>query len=605
MENTKKDRTQLKSYFRSNAAPSEQNFKDFIDAGLNQKEDGIAKIQDGPLAIEAAGSSQDLLHFYAKFSDVKPTWKLSQKIGDRPGFLLLTGNDAPRLFIDSETGKTGIGTKTPSGRLHVYEETGSVPSADTGAFVLEHGDLKGQSSIVFKTKANRPKDTGFITFQEDTAEVPGANILTIGTGESTSTSNHLALLPSGNVGIGTKTPTAKLDVNGTVRLKTGNQGAGKVLTSDLNGNATWAQPQVRRDYRPYGTPTYCWDGTLKTAQNGTDPQTQLSSRGAATISKYDGFNPWFFKSMFILSNLSTEAIGTDAPPVNGIYLTLPATPGVHNALLLSTIDRDRWSVFTVWLCDSNGNNCVKIMRSSNNANGSPSGLSNDGTTPSGNMSSYMIGPRNATKETNEHAWINFPVTAQQVATYSNNGNLKFLLTNGYNFYTNDTNWVYLSGFALVPNMYGFTQHPALVLHWGLNGNVTKDLSWHSIWNNDGLAQVLTNSTAVVHVKVVDSDQDLLVTFYEHNNGWHGGTLLINVGTNPMIFSPSDAIIGIGKMLYSGRMYSRPQSILIPKEIVKEQLIKTAAAVPSMLKLTLRNPGGMSYHLRGIDTEIFY
>ena len=43
----KKDRTQLKAYFKSNAAPTEQNFKDFIDANLNQKEDGIAKIPDG------------------------------------------------------------------------------------------------------------------------------------------------------------------------------------------------------------------------------------------------------------------------------------------------------------------------------------------------------------------------------------------------------------------------------------------------------------------------------------------------------------------------------------------------------------------------------
>ena len=605
MENTKKDRTQLKSYFRSNAAPTEQNFKDFIDAGLNQKEDGIAKIQDGPLAIEAVGSAQDLFHFYAKFSDVKPAWKLSQKIGDRPGFLLLTGNDAPRFFIDSESGKTGIGTKTPSGRLHVYEETGSIPSADTGAFVLEHGDLKGQSSIVFKTKANRPKDTGFITYQEDTAEVPGANILTIGTGESTSTSNHLALLPSGNVGIGTKTPTAKLDVNGTVRLKTGNQGVGKVLTSDLNGNANWVQPQVRRDYRPYGTPTYCWDGTLKTAENGGEPQAQLSARGAGTFVKYNNFEPWFYKSMFSLNALSAEAFGTDAPPVNGVYLTLPATPGVHNALLLSTIDRDRWSVFTVWLCDANGSNCVKIARSSNNANGSATGLSNDGSAVSGTMSSYLIGPRNSTKEINEHAWMNFPITADQVATYSTNGNLKFILTSGANFNTNEPNLVYLSGFALVPNPYGFTQHPGLVLHWGLNGNASNDLKWHSVWNNDGLVKVDANTTSNIYVKVVDPNQDLLVTFYEHNNGWHGGTLLINVGTNPTIFSPSDAIIGIGKMLYSGRMYYRPQSILIPKEIVKAQLAKSGSAVPSMLRLILRNPGGFPYHFRGADTEIFF
>ncbi|MES2554632.1 MAG: hypothetical protein V4604_00700 [Bacteroidota bacterium] len=603
MENTKKDRTQLKSYFRSNAAPTEQNFKDFIDAGLNQKEDGIAKIQDGPLAIESVGNAQDLLHFYAKFSDVKPAWKISQKIGDRPGFLLLNGNDQPRLFIDSESGKTGIGTKTPSGRLQVYEETGSAPAADSGTFVLEHGDAKGQSSIVFKTKTNRPADIGYISWQEDSSEVPGANILTIGT--QAAPANHVALMPGGNVGIGTKAPAAKLDVNGSVRLKTGNQGVGKVLTSDLNGVANWAQPQVRRDYRPYGTPTYVWDGTTTTAENGGDPTAQLSVRGAASFEKYNNFVPWFYKSMFTLNNLSSEAIGTDTPPVNGIYLTLPVTQGIHNALLLSGIDRDRWSVITVWLCDSNGNNCVKIARSSNNANGSASGLPNDGSAVSGNMSSYLIGPRNSTKEVNEHAWMTFPITSEQVTTYSNNGNLKFILTTGYNYYTNHPTVFFLSGFALVPNQYGFTQHPGLVLHWGLNGNMTNDLKWVGIWNNEGLVKVEPLTTNTIFVKVVDPNQDLLVTFYEHNAGWHGGTLLINVGNNKQVFSPSDAFIGIGKMLYSGRMYSRPQSILIPKDIVKAQLVKSSSAVPAMLPLVLRNPGGLPYHFRGVDTEIFY
>jgi len=41
------------------------------------------------------------------------------------------------------------------------------------------------------------------------------------------------------VGIGTNNPTAKLQVNGSIRYIDGNQAAGRVLTSDGNGNATW------------------------------------------------------------------------------------------------------------------------------------------------------------------------------------------------------------------------------------------------------------------------------------------------------------------------------------------------------------------------------
>ncbi|MBN2357361.1 hypothetical protein JXO59_14705, partial [candidate division KSB1 bacterium] len=45
---------------------------------------------------------------------------------------------------------------------------------------------------------------------------------------------------SGLVGIRTNTPTADLDVNGTVRIRGGSPAAGKVLmATDSNGNAGW------------------------------------------------------------------------------------------------------------------------------------------------------------------------------------------------------------------------------------------------------------------------------------------------------------------------------------------------------------------------------
>ena len=47
---------------------------------------------------------------------------------------------------------------------------------------------------------------------------------------------------SNSVGIGGVSPTAKLHVLGTVRLQTGNEGAGKILQSDASGNADWVTP---------------------------------------------------------------------------------------------------------------------------------------------------------------------------------------------------------------------------------------------------------------------------------------------------------------------------------------------------------------------------
>ena len=54
--------------------------------------------------------------------------------------------------------------------------------------------------------------------------------------------NALTILKGGNIGLGTENPTATLDVAGTVKIADGSQGTGKVLTSDVDGNATWQNP---------------------------------------------------------------------------------------------------------------------------------------------------------------------------------------------------------------------------------------------------------------------------------------------------------------------------------------------------------------------------
>lgn len=52
--------------------------------------------------------------------------------------------------------------------------------------------------------------------------------------------NALFAQYGGNVGIGTASPGAKLEVAGQVKITGGTPGAGKVLTSDADGLAVWA-----------------------------------------------------------------------------------------------------------------------------------------------------------------------------------------------------------------------------------------------------------------------------------------------------------------------------------------------------------------------------
>ena len=52
----------------------------------------------------------------------------------------------------------------------------------------------------------------------------------------------MRITSTGAVGIGTTTPGAKLQVTGTMKIVDGSQGAGKVLTSDASGLASWTTP---------------------------------------------------------------------------------------------------------------------------------------------------------------------------------------------------------------------------------------------------------------------------------------------------------------------------------------------------------------------------
>ncbi|MCP4001954.1 MAG: hypothetical protein GY727_13680, partial [Gammaproteobacteria bacterium] len=75
-----------------------------------------------------------------------------------------------------------------------------------------------------------------------TANVLGYNLTNataIGANAVVSQDSSLVLGNAANVGIGTSAPNAKLHVAGDIKIVDGNQAAGKLLTSDAGGRASW------------------------------------------------------------------------------------------------------------------------------------------------------------------------------------------------------------------------------------------------------------------------------------------------------------------------------------------------------------------------------
>lgn len=125
-----KDRSQLKSYFLTDAVPTQDQFGELIDGMLNQRDDGVAKQAGHPLCIEAAGdreSAKATLQLYDSFADDDPAWTvgLNPRIdADDPatarrGLSVHGADGASRLFIDQASGRVGIGTLEPRAALHV------------------------------------------------------------------------------------------------------------------------------------------------------------------------------------------------------------------------------------------------------------------------------------------------------------------------------------------------------------------------------------------------------------------------------------------------------------------------------------------------------
>jgi hypothetical protein len=139
------------------------------------------------------------------------------------------------FFLNSTSKNIGIGTAAPGAKLHILEATGSAASANAGSLLIDHADSGGASSIVFRSKGNAGSDHAYLEYKErnpDIANNVESGLLTLGI--QNDADDHIALIPSGNVGIGTKVPTSKLHVAGTLGVTGATNLAALTATGSTN-----------------------------------------------------------------------------------------------------------------------------------------------------------------------------------------------------------------------------------------------------------------------------------------------------------------------------------------------------------------------------------
>lgn len=139
-------------------------------------------------------------------------------------------------------GNVGIGTASPTAKLEVNGTVKLMGNNSPGDWIIGYNN--GTDDYLSASYYSREHYNLLVSDSVNGGFWGQLQIGDAGAGVGVEFNSRVNIVtqmsPSfGNFGIGTTSPTAKLHVVGSLNFTTGNEGMGKVLTSDASGNADW------------------------------------------------------------------------------------------------------------------------------------------------------------------------------------------------------------------------------------------------------------------------------------------------------------------------------------------------------------------------------
>jgi hypothetical protein len=206
--------------------------------------DAIAEPASGLLIYQ---SDETPGFYYNAGTPATPDW---QMVGSNAGTFSLWTDSGNNIYFNE--GNVGIGLDNPQHQLHINLDLkagegrfGSIPQNILGLGPDFYGGETGLFDIdADKLIAGKDYTSGVYQY----GGTPG--------------SSEGLFINSGKVGIGIQDPTQMLDIDGLVRIRKGDPGPGKVLTSDADGVASWETPEDTSKWSETGNNIYRIEGNV-------------------------------------------------------------------------------------------------------------------------------------------------------------------------------------------------------------------------------------------------------------------------------------------------------------------------------------------------------